>query len=93
MTKAQLKEKYMEWNKDISALDGRQTEIFNTLQNMCAEKGDGHKWCVFEKLIEELAKRGLVYQVMPIISEYFEINGKKEALIALAQATNNFDIQ
>lgn len=43
MTKAQLKEKYTEWNRGISALDNRKTKIFHELQGLCFEKGDGNK--------------------------------------------------
>jgi len=92
MTKAQLKEKYLEWNREIGALDDRKTEIFHTLQDMCVEKGDGHRWCSLEKLVEELVKKGCIYQVMPLISEYYMISGKHEALMSLALATDNFNI-
>lgn len=92
MTKAQLKEKYTKWNKEISALDDRKTELFHKLQDLCFEKGDGNKWCSIEKLIEELVKNGYIYQVMPLVSEYYEICGKEEALRTFALATNNFEI-
>lgn len=91
MTKKELKEKYTEWNKEISALDTRQSEIWKKLQEMNAEQG-GKRWCCMEKLIEDLSKAGLVYQAMQIVSEYYKIEGKKEALRNLAVATNNFDI-
>jgi len=59
---------------------------------MCAEKGDGHRWCSFEKLVEELVKRGYVFQVMPLVEEYYSIGGQSEALMNFALATNNFEI-
>lgn len=37
MTKVQLKEKYTEWNKNISALDDRKTKIFHELQEKCCK--------------------------------------------------------
>ena len=40
MTKKELKEKYTEWNKEISALEDRKNEIWRELQEMNAEKGD-----------------------------------------------------
>lgn len=92
MTKKQLKEAYTEWNKGISKLDDRKTEIFHQLQELCAEKGDGHRWCCIEKLVEELAKTGNVYKAMSLVSEYYEICGKEEVLRDLAMATNNFEI-
>ena len=92
MTKKELKEKYTEWNKEISALEERKTDIFHKLQNMNAEKGDGHKWCCIEALVEGLTKAGFVYAAMGIVSEYYEIVGEQEALKKLAIATNNFEI-
>lgn len=92
MTKKALKEKYTEWNKEISALEERKSEIWHELKNMSAEKGDGHKWCCMEKLIEELTKVGMVYQTMNLVSEYYKIEGQQEALKNLAIATNNFEI-
>lgn len=92
MTKAQLKEKYTEWNKKITALGERKMQIFHELQELCFEKGDGNKWCGIEKLTEELIKRGQTYKTMQLVSEYYEICGKEEALKDFAIATNNFDI-
>ena len=92
MTKKELKEKYTEWNKKISALEDRKKEIWSELQDMNEEKGDGHKWCCMEKLIEGLTKAGLVYAAMNIVSEYYKIEGQQEALRNLAIATNNFEI-
>jgi len=92
MTKKALKEKYTEWNKEISALENRKNELWRKLQDMNAEKGDGHKWCCMEKLIEGLTKAGLVYATMNIVSEYYKIEGQQEALRNLAIATNNFEI-
>ena len=92
MTKKALKEKYTEWNKEISALENRKNELWRKLQDMNAEKGDGHKWCCMEKLVEGLAKAGLIYQAMNLASEYYKIEGQHEALKNLAIATNNFEI-
>lgn len=91
MTKNELKRKYTEWNKEISALDTRQGEIWKELQEMNAEQG-GKRWCCMEKLIEELTKSGKVYEAMNKAAEYYKIEGQKEALRNLAMATNNFEI-
>ena len=45
-----------------------------------------------EKLVESLTKAGLTYQAMEKVSEYYKIEGQKEALKNLAIATNNFEI-
>ncbi|MCM1579333.1 MAG: hypothetical protein NC078_11095 [Ruminococcus sp.] len=92
MTKAQLKEKYTAWNISIGKLDERKNEIFHELQELCAEKGDGHKWCCLQKLVEELVKTGNAYKALDLMREYYEIEGQQEALRNLATATNNFDI-
>ena len=45
MTKKALKEKYTEWNKGISALDARQSEIWEELQEMTHGKVKSGKSC------------------------------------------------
>ena len=92
MTKAQLKEKYTEWNINIGKLDEKRTEIFHELQELCAEKGDGHKWCCIEKLVEELTKTGNANKALDMMKEYYKIEGQWEALKNLAIATKNFEI-
>ena len=95
MTKAQLKSKYTEWNIEIGKLEERKTEIFHELQELCAEKGDGNKWCSITKLAEALMKKAdnnISYKVMDLVSEYYMIMGQHEALRKLATATNNFEI-
>lgn len=92
MAKKALKEKYMEWNKEITALDKRQGEIWEELKEMNATRGDGNGWCCMEKIVEGLTKAGLIYQAMGKVSEYYQIEGQKEALKNLAIATNNFKI-
>lgn len=92
MTKKELREKYIEWNKEIGKLEGRKREIFRDLQDMNAEKGDGHKWCCIQRLIEGLIKADEVYQTMELVSEYYGIEGQEEALRNLATATKNFEI-
>ena len=92
MTKKQLKEKYTEWNIAISKLSERETEIFHKLQDLCEEKGDGKRWCGIEVLVEKLVANGEVYKTMRLVSEYYEIRGKQEALQEFALATKNFEI-
>lgn len=92
MTKKQLKEKYTEWNIAISKLSERETEIFHKLQDLCKEKGDGKRWCGIEILVEKLIANGEVYKTMELVSEYYEIRGKREALKDFALATKNFEI-
>lgn len=92
MTKTQLKEKYVEWNKTITALGERKAQIFHELLDLCFVNADGNRWCGIEKMTEELIKRGRTYQTMQLVSEYYEICGKEKALMDFAIATNNFEI-
>lgn len=92
MTKAALKEKYTAWNKEISALSDRKTDVWRKLQDMNEEKGSGKRWCCMEKLIEDLTKAGQVFQTMQLVSEYYKIEGQEEALRKLAIATDNFNV-
>ena len=45
MTKAQLKEKYLEWNREITKKRLRQDEIFKELQRMNKRYGSGTAYC------------------------------------------------
>ena len=90
MTKNELKQKYTEWNRQITALDQKQKEIFQELQDLCQEKGDGKRWCCLEKLVETLVKAGEGYRPLQLAREYHVIEGQKEALRNFAIATNNF---
>ena len=90
MTKAALKEKYTEWYRSITKLSKRQDEIWTELQQLCFEHGDGHKWCSMDKLVEELIKAGKTTRTMMLVSEFYTIEGQKEALINLAIATKKF---
>ena len=91
MTKSQMKEKYTEWNINITWLNKRKYEIFNELQELCVEKGDGHRWCSLEKLIEGLIKTGNTRKTLNLIEEYYKIEGQNEALEKLSIMTNNFN--
>lgn len=91
MTKKELKEEYLKWNRNITALDDRKTEIFHKLQDMCYEKGDGKRWCGIEALVEALTMNGHIYPAMHLVNEYYKICGAEDALRNLAIATNNFE--
>ena len=95
MTKAQLKEKYTEWNIEIGKMEERKTEIFHELQELCEKEGDGHKWCSITKIAEVLMKKAdnkTSHKTMDLVSEYYMIEGQHEALKKLAIATKNFEI-
>ncbi len=92
MTKKALKEAYKEWNREITKLDSRKDEIFETLKDMCEKDGDGNRWCCIQMLVEKLTKTGNGFKAMQLMGEYYEIEGQHKALMNFAKATNNFEI-
>ena len=94
MTKAQLKSKYEEWNKNITELENRQKEIFEMLQNLNEKHGNGCKYCSVTDNVLSIIRLSPenAYFVIGLKGEYDEITGKMEALRDLAIATNNFEI-
>lgn len=92
MTKTELKEKYTEWNKSITKLTERKNEIFHELEDLCEEKAYVHHWCSINFLVKKLIANGKANITMQLVSEYYEIRGKQEALREFAVATKNFDI-
>lgn len=93
MTKAQLREAYVEWNKAITIeLHDRCSEIFKQLQELNAEYGDGHRWCSITENVKHLIGTTKEMKAFDLMKEYNEINGKWEALVDLAVATKNFEI-
>lgn len=92
MTKQKLKEAYVNWNKEITNMDTRKKEIFQELQKLCEDKGDGTRWCNVNKLVEELISRGYINYTMSLVREYYRIDGQEEALLKFASLTNNFEI-
>ena len=94
MTKQTLRDKYIEWNQNITKKERRQEEIFKTLQNMNVRYGDGVRYTSIEtNAIMIIANdTTYAYRVLNLINEYNEICGMKTALKDLALATNNFEI-
>lgn len=93
MTKQQLKEKYLEWNREITSLDSRKNEIFKTIQQLNVEHGSGKSWCSILENMKDLLNNGYdCYTVYSLIAEYSKIEGKTEALHDLAIKTKNFKI-
>lgn len=92
MTKERLREKYLEWNREIGGLGDRKTEIIKELQEMCVAEGDGICWCGLEKLTKAVTDGANNYTALHLYAEYHEICGREEALRDLALATNNFEI-
>ena len=94
MTKPQLKNKYEEWNRNITELETRQKEIFLILQNMNEKYGDGCKYCSVSDNMLQIIRLSPenAYFAIGLKSEYDEITGRMIALKDLALATNNFEI-
>lgn len=92
MTKSQLRDKYLEWNRGITGMAQRKEDIFHELQDRNEEKGDGRRWCSIDKCAEELIKNGEGVATFMLLREYYMIEGREEALRELATATCNFKI-
>lgn len=92
MTKKQLKSKYNEWNQNIGKLSEYKQQIYKELQDLNVEKGDGKRWHSLDLLVEGLSINGLAYHATKLLSEYYTIEGKEEALRELALSTDNFKI-
>lgn len=92
MTKAQIKEKYIEWNKEITKLEGQQEYIFNKLKELNVEHGDGTESCSIDMLVIKLSKSGWAFNALQLYTRYCNIEGQKEALRKLALATDNMRI-
>ncbi len=92
MTKASLKEKYKEWNRNIGILNDKADDTFKKLQDLNAEYGSGERWCsAFMNL------KGLIGTEKESIAEHMynqiqQARGQMDSLIALAKMTNNFEI-
>jgi hypothetical protein len=96
MTKQQLKEKYLEWNREIGKLDTRKDVIFREMQELNAQYGDGKRWCSIQTNYEGIVKNTkdnlILQKCFNLISERSFIEGEHSALMKLALATNNFQI-
>lgn len=94
MTKANLKNLYKEWNKEISKLYIEDTTL-KEMQELNAKYGTGHKWCSWEVLLKDLIMTGDVAtkdKAIKLYSEHIMIETRKEELRKVAIATNNFEI-
>lgn len=92
MTKAQIKEKYIEWNKEITKLADERDNIFKELQKLNVEHGDGTQSCSIDLLVIKLSHSGWAFKALQLYTRYCNIEGQKEALRKLALATDNMRI-
>jgi hypothetical protein len=92
MTKQQLKEKYIQWNIEISNTRERNTEIFHEMQQI-ARDNNLVVYCSMEMLLGELIQHNIkVDRVLQLYALYYRNEGKQQALHDLAIATDNFKI-
>lgn len=94
MTKAQLKEKYLEWNKKITKAR-EEDKTLEALKDLCEKYGDGHRWCSWKQCLIAIIQGGDALAVSVALSLYDENianDAKEEALRDFAKATNNFNI-
>jgi hypothetical protein len=93
MTKAQLKEIYREWNRDLSINHfDKRDEWFKELQELNGEYGDGHKWCDAALNLKGLLGTEKETKAFDLYNRIQQEEGAWEAFKNLALATNNFKI-
>lgn len=96
MKKAELKAKYLEWNKAITDLSEDMDLIMEKSKQLNYRWGDGKRYCSLAKNVEEVIKANVspscVGQAIQLMTEYCRIEGQQKALRDLAYATDNFKI-
>lgn len=90
MTKKQLKEQYIEWNKEITAMESDKSRYIQNLKDLCLASGICPT-CSITENVKLLATTEHAYTALHIFSCYSEIDGKQEALRELAIRTKNFE--
>lgn len=93
MTKAQLRQKYLEWNHDLTESHfDKQDKYFKELQELNAEYGDGHKWCNAAQNLKGLIGTEKEWKAFDLYDRYQQTDGAWEAFTNFALATENFKI-
>ena len=93
MTKAQLKEAYKEWNRNLSSSHfNKRDEYFKELQELNAEFGDGKKWCSAVQNLKGLIGTEKEWRAFDLYDRLQQEEGAWEAFTNLAIATKNFEI-
>ena len=93
MTKAQLKEAYKAWNREISQQHFEEKDkIFKELQELNAEYGNGKKYCSASENMKHLIGSSKEWKAIDLYNRYNQIDGAFKALTDLALATQNFKI-
>ena len=93
MTKAQLREKYLAWNHDLTESHfNKADKYFKELQELNSQYGDGHKWCNAAQNLKGLIGTAKEGRAFDLYNWYQQIDGAWEAFTNFALATNNFKI-
>ena len=94
MTKANLKEMYKGWSQEICKNYFEDTTL-EELKELCKEYGDGHKWCSWDKCLEEIIKGGnqrAITRAFMIYERYMTNRIRMKEYEKIAIATKNFNI-
>jgi len=92
MTKAQLQEKYKEWNRNIGTLNNRANDAFDELKDLNAEFGTGERWCDAFMNLKGLIGTEKEFRALTLYNQIQQARGQRDSLHDLAIATNNFEI-
>lgn len=94
MTKATLKQMYMEWGNEIAL--NRQTDTsLEELKDLCVQYGDGNRWCSWDECLKKIIEggnSGAITRAFMIYKRHMEIDTKYNTWMEIAAKTNNFNI-
>lgn len=94
MTKAQMKENVSKLNRQITKAAAEDNSLAQ-LQELCAEHGDGKKWCSWDECLRKILMNStdkiVINRAISIYTEHIYIQGKSDALTNFLIATNNFE--
>ena len=94
MTKAQMKEKFSEINREVS-IAYHENNLLEALQNLNAECGDGNKYCSADLCLMGILKHNNMHtlyadKALNLYHRYTVINARWDMLIEILHATDNF---
>jgi len=94
MTKASLKEMYKEWTGKVCEAHYNDNTL-EELKDLCEKYGDGHRWCSWQKCLEEIIKGGnnsAITRAFMVYDRHMKIDTEHDVWIEVASKTNNFTI-
>lgn len=94
MTKAKMKENFGKINRAVGK-EYTENNYLEQLMNLCAERGDGHKWCSAEWCIKGILQNcnddRICGRALDIYGKYITARAKWEMLTDTLGAVHNFE--